>query len=261
MMPTEHTDKLVSRFSRWHTVRRCTVSAFAALGVLASLTGCGQSGPLTGSAAVTQAASVSRVGRTRVIYVRPTTNDGKLKPGFTIIKRARATCPQLSVLVPGYSCVVGGESSELCIYTCHTEGGFYESCWPGGPERSARVVYCMFMPWLRHVAALTLEHPLRTISFRSKPAPKLRGDPWGVQLAGGLRCVKSSAKPEELNGIPARYSCEHNAVLVGKVMKKTEPWRAQEAYVNLHARTPQSDLTAGPVVDVSVAWYGVANAR
>jgi len=204
MRHTERTKNLVSRFSRWRAQRCCTVRTAAAFGVLASLAGCGQSGPLTRPATITQAAAVSRTGHTRVVYVRPIASGG-LKPGFTITKHARATCPERSVLVSGVACIVGEQRS-------------YESCWPGGPERSTRVVYCMFMPWVRQVAALTLEHSLPVLSF----APKLLR-PWGVRLTGGLRCVLSTAKPEELNGMPVRYGCEHNVVLLGKVTTTTEP--------------------------------------
>jgi hypothetical protein len=177
-------------------------------------------------------------------------------PGFTLAKRERATCRKNAEVVAGdvYSCLVGEEGSESCIYTCHARVESYAPCWPGGPVRSTRIAYCVAAPWSRRLVALALEKPLPALPLAEHEKPRT----WGLELAGGLRCVKSTAKPPMFDGMPVRYGCEHDVVLLGMVMTRTEPWHAQEAYVHPYS-TPY--LTAGPIADVSVAWYGIPNSR
>jgi hypothetical protein len=208
--------------------------------------GCGGSGSSTatarpGASVVESTAATTR--RTRVVYARPTTRQGALRPGYNVSdRRAEGRCTGSEAATNGFRCSSGG--------------GLYAWCWPLGHVTTAREVVCTGAPWEHTVTKITLSERLR-------PNPLERSEPavlWGVQLTTGQRCVAVPGKGEEFNGAIIRFGCDgarSNLELLGRPDKTRAPWKIREIHV-YSQKESRPRYIQGPIGLISVAWYPVA---
>jgi hypothetical protein len=195
-----------------------------------------QSGRSVGNRAAsdsTVALAKHGVRRTRVIAVRPTTNDGRLLPGFVITKTAAGKCYPESGLVAGeaYSCSAG-------VY-------LYDPCWAAGGSRAA---YCMARPWLHTVAKVAVSSPLVS---QAEPA---RAVLWGLKLVSGLRCEAHRGAAERYRGIIVQYKCGKTLGLLGAPVRTSGLWHIREVEYSRQTK----GYVLGAEIPIAVAWYGAS---
>lgn len=189
-----------------------------------ALTACGSSSP--GHAAGVQ---------TRVVQVRPVTSDGVPVPGYRTTSRAAdATCE------PGSEAI--GQA-----YRCFAGNYVYDPCWAA--QASTTTVLCVADPWQRTDARLEVSAPLPAI-----PNEGGIGEPWGVQLGTGQRCLLVQGAHPMFAGRVVDYICGGHLGLLRPVHKGTRPWSAQ----SVHLAT-SGQITSGATVSIVVAWFGSPN--
>jgi hypothetical protein len=210
--------------------------------VVVGVSGCGR----VTKSHVDKVHAVAAGARTQVVYVRPTTNGGSLKPGYAVSKRLTSgQCMGPSVFVTGvaYDCGVG------------TSG--YRQCWPIGVSKSGQTfgeVFCLRNPWEDSGVEIRLQERMT-----AKPPP---GGPseerlvWGVQLAGGQRCVRLEHMPGVFRGATIDFACTGtNLYLLAAPDDAQAAWTIGEAVDHPEKQGPAS-LSAGPLGRIATAWYG-----
>lgn len=252
--------KLIGNSARMPGRRRGHVPFGSALvlgAILCAVTACGTSSRPVGATFTRTVASVGVVAGprsdgagTRVLYVRPTTADGELKPDYRVTKTSTgAECPQTGSLL------MGGD-----VYACHVGSGRYDPCWPGGALGAARQVYCMFVPWSREVTELRVTAPPHPLSGRSSPGPSL----WGLELSDGMRCRALLGTSGKFHGTFVTFGCLHGnpyPYLLGAPTKTNGAWRIRIAYWHQGDGGTEGHYTYGPLAKILVAWYGINNAE
>jgi hypothetical protein len=211
--------------------------------------GCGGSSRSTATARAGASGAESTSAttrRTRVVYVRPTTRQGALRPGYKVSgRRAEGRCT--------------GSEAATNGFRCSARSGLYPWCWPLGRVTTARAVVCADTPWERTVTKITLSERLR-------PNPRERAEPavlWGVQLTTGQRCVTVPGKGEEFNGAIIRFGCAGapaDLELLGEPAKTRAPWQIREIHV-YSTKESRPRYMHGPIGLLAVAWYPVAPGR
>ncbi len=126
---------------------------------------------------------------TRRLHVSPVTSAGIAVRGYRVTSRAS-----------GASCEPGSEAIGQA-YRCFAGNAVYDPCWPA--KTASPTVLCVADPWLRTAAELKVSSALGAIPATGPSA----GEPWGVQLASGQRCVLAQGAHNEFSGQVVDYYC------------------------------------------------------
>jgi hypothetical protein len=198
-------------------------SLLAALAV-SLLAACGSGG--------SGAASASPPG-TRQVHVSPVTAAGAPVAGYRVTSRAaRAQCS------PGSEAV--GQA-----YRCFAGNTVYDPCW--AERAGSPTVLCVADPWLHTVAELRVRSPLGAVPAEGGGSP---GEPWGVQLAGGQRCVLAQGAHGAFDGVAVDYYCAPGLSLLRGLDRGPATWTARSVI------DKSGKFSAGPAERIAIAWYG-----
>jgi len=189
--------------------------------------------------------------RTRVVYVRPTTKSGLLKPGYIISQRLDGgVCSEGSWVVSGVA------------YECGVDEGAYlaRSCWPiGKATKTGEVfaeVFCagMGMLWTHSGVEIRLQKAQKVSPLPMKPAEQRLA--WGVELTSGQRCIHLRGMADVFRGETVWFVCTGSDIgLLGEPDRTRPVWTIRE--VVFHPKKDASaSPSAGPLARITVAWYG-----
>ena len=194
--------------------------------VLASLlAACG------GSAGQSSASSA-----TRRVRLSPVTANGAPAAGFRVaLTAASATCE------PGSEAI--GRA-----YRCFAGNAIYDPCW--AEKAAAPTVLCLPYPWARGDVKLLVREPLG-------PMPSQGGstgvrEPWGLELAGGQRCVLAQGAHSLFAGRVIDYYCGTRLWLLRGLTESRPEWRASSVLASKSGK-----LARGPVEEITIAWFGL----
>ena len=200
-------------------------AAFCAAAAVAVIAGCG-SGP---APVVVHGGGAAP---TRRLHVSPVTSAGIAVRGYRVTSRAS-----------GASCEPGSEAIGQA-YRCFAGNAVYDPCWPA--KTASPTVLCVADPWLRTAAELKVSSALGAIPATGPSA----GEPWGVQLASGQRCVLAQGAHNEFSGQVVDYYCRPGLALLRGLNRKPATWTARSVL------TRAGKLLGGPVEQIQLAWYG-----
>lgn len=187
----------------------------------AALTGCGSAGPSgTGSGQ-----------QTEVVRVSPVSSAGTPSAGY----RTTSTAADAS-------CEPGSEAIGQA-YRCFAGNTVYDPCW--AEKAATATVLCLADPWSAGVARLTVSSGLASI-----PNEGGIGEPWGVQLVTGQRCVLVQGAHQVFRGRVIDYSCGPSLSLLRGLTKTSHPWTADSII------TKSGQLTSGSDLKIAIAWFG-----
>jgi hypothetical protein len=220
----------------WRTRRLCrallglvAVKAFACGSVIALLLAALVSSGIGGAATPTRI----------VAHVTPFAADGTLRGGLRVAVRGTGTCE------------AGSDALSSAVYRCFSSHRVLDPCWRDHRRSKPVVVVCLLMPWAKSVVELTLN---------ANPGPTTgtsatRGEPWGIELTTGQRCIALQGAHDTVNhqggGVPIDYSCGGTLVLLRGVDRSSSMWTIRAA----RTRSSQPDVIVGSRT-IKVAWFG-----
>jgi hypothetical protein len=177
---------------------------------------------------------------TRLINTRPVTARSEPRSGLTIrVAAQHATCE-------------AGSDSVGNAYRCFAGNEIYDPCWADETPGRAPSVLCQSAPWQHTLIRLRLTAGLPP--FLSAPQPPELGDPWGVQLTDGTRCLAAQGAHGTAFGKVIEYSCENSSlVLLGTMSVSHGVGRFETAIYDQTQRT----FAHGPGAIVRTAWYAI----
>jgi hypothetical protein len=187
------------------------------------------------------AATAGDVTRTIPAYVFPYDSDG-LNAGLTVTANVSGVCGSESLMRTGrpdaWDCL--GEDNS--VYDPCFENPFAATSTADAPGEVA----CMTSPFADDVVLLTLNTPLD----RDKEAPAADAVswnlPWGLELAGGERCLLLANIEVVLAGEAVHYDCADGGTIIGVVDRSQPLWTA------IYLADGETVTTLG---DVAIAWF------
>jgi hypothetical protein len=202
--------------------------------------GCGGS---ESSSRSTRPAATSHGEGTRVVYVRPTTRSGSLKPRYRVSARlSDGLCIGSSVFVTGVA------------YSCRVRTSGYHQCWPLRGGAGAGEVFCVGKPWEHSGIEIGLQERLQP-SVAESSTHRRRGT-WGVELTTGQRCVHLNGALGAFHGVTVEFDCTGtNLYLLGTPDQAQAFWTIREV-VNHPEKEGAASASPGSLGRIAVAWYG-----
>ena len=106
-------------------------------------------------------------------------------------------------------------------WRCIVEGTVYDPCFvkPYGTHQEA---VCPESPWSNAGIQIKVASVLEDSSHDTLDMS--RTYPWAIELLGGEKCQAIDAV-ETYDGLPIRYRCERNSVLIGHVQRCASEWK------------------------------------
>ena len=180
--------------------------------------------------------------RTIPAYVFPYDSDG-LNAGLTVAGNVSGTCAFESLMTPGrpdaWDCL--GEDTQ--VYDPCFENPFAP---PAEPGEAPGELACMTSPFGNEVVLLSLDAPLdRNKETTPAPAAEAWNLPWGLELAGGERCLLLADIDVVLAGEAVHYDCADGGTILGVVDRSQPLWTVM--YL------ADGDMVT-TLADVAVAW-------
>ena len=186
-------------------------------------------------------ATAGDVTRTIPAYVFPYDSDG-LNAGLTVTANVSGVCGSESLMATGrpdaWDCL--GEDNQ--VYDPCFENPFAPTSSTAAPGELA----CMTSPFVTEVVLFTLDVPLD----RDKEAtPGSDADswelPWGLEFAGGERCLLLADIEVVLAGEAVHYDCADGGTILGGVDRSQPLWTVM--YL-------ADGETVTTLADVAIAW-------
>lgn len=151
--------------------------------------------------------------------------------GDTVLKLYRPFGQVIEQVAPVIKKNLSGQcvmQSKLAVredaWQCMAEGKIYDPCFVQMTANKNAVV-CPQSPWVGDSVQIHLNTPLNTEN--NAGLDMSRGFPWGIELANGDRCQAVSAE-QVYDGMPIRYHCRSNNLLVGYLQRCKPVWRMLE---------------------------------
>jgi hypothetical protein len=171
---------------------------------------------------------------TRQVRVSPVTSTGARAGGFRVaITAANAMCE------PGSEAIGNA-------YRCFAGNAIYDPCW--AEKAPTPTVLCLPYPWSRSEVSLRVRGQLGAIPSQGGPG---LGEPWGVELRGGQRCLLAQGAHTEFAGHVIDYYCSTKLWLLRGLTERGPVWRADSVIVSTAGKQSR-----GPVEQIRIAWFG-----
>jgi hypothetical protein len=169
---------------------------------------------------------------TRIVYVSPVSASGAAASGYRTASTAtRASC------TPGSEAI--GQA-----YRCFAGNYVYDPCW--AEKAATPTVLCVPDPWSRTDARLGVSGGLAAI-----PNEGAVGEPWGVELQDGKRCVLFQGAHSAFRGATIDYDCGPSLSLLHGLRKGSGGWVARSVVTD-----KSGHMSAGPNEKIAIAWFG-----
>jgi hypothetical protein len=187
-------------------------------------------------------AATGDVTRTIPAYVFPYDSDG-LNAGLTVTANVSGVCGSESLMTPGrpdaWDCL--GDDNQ--VYDPCFENPFAATSSADAPGEVA----CMTSPFVDEVVLLTLDAPL---DREKEVAPDADAEswnlPWGLELAGGERCLLLANIEVVLAGEAVHYECADGGTILGGVDRRQPLWTV------IYLADGETVTTLG---DVAITWF------
>lgn len=186
-------------------------------------------------------ATAEDVTRTIPAYVFPYDSEG-LNADLTVTANVSGVCGSESLMTTGrpdaWDCL--GEENQ--VYDPCFENPFAATSSADAPGEVA----CMTSPFAAEVVLLTLDSPLER---DKEAAPGAEAEwwnlPWGLELAGGERCLLLANIEVVLAGEAVHYDCADGGTILGVVD------RSQPLWTVIYLADGETVTT---LADVAIAW-------
>jgi hypothetical protein len=187
-------------------------------------------------------AAAGDVTRTIPAYVFPYDSDG-LNAGLTVTANVSGVCGSESLMTLGrpdaWDCL--GDDNQ--VHDPCFENPFAATSSADAPGEVA----CMTSPFVDEVVLLTLDAPLDRDKEVASDADAEAGNlPWGLELAGGERCLLLSTIEVVLAGEAVHYDCADGGTILGGVDRRQPLWSV------IYLADGETETTLG---DVAIAWF------
>lgn len=106
-------------------------------------------------------------------------------------------------------------------WRCVAEGKIYDPCFVQRFGSHLEAV-CPESPWSTQGIQITVATPLD--NSKHEALDMSRGYPWAIELSNGEKCQAIETK-ETYDGLPVRYSCNHESTLIGHVQRCENTWK------------------------------------
>ena len=181
------------------------------------------------------------VTRTIPAYVFPYDSDG-LNANLTVTANVNGVCGFESLATSGRPDAWDCLAEDNHVYDPCFENPFASQ----GTAEAPGEVACMTSPFVNEVVVLTLTEPLD----RDKEAPSNTDAdswnlPWGLELAGGERCLLLDAIDVVLAGEAVHYDCADGGTILGSVDRRHPLWTV------IYLADCETVTT---LADVAIAW-------
>jgi hypothetical protein len=175
-----------------------------------------------------------------VANVTPFTSDGHLRHGLRAVREARGSCGPGSDVLPND------------VYRCGFGNAIVDPCWRDY-RASVPTVVCLAAPWANTAIRLLLATP----PARSTGHTKLNGEPWGVTLRSGARCLAFQGAHDTLTGREGApvidYYCGQTLALVRGIDRSHRTWTIRAARITKRLSRPYALIGR---VSIKKAWFG-----
>jgi hypothetical protein len=172
---------------------------------------------------------------TRQVRLSPVNGTGAPAAGFRVASTAaKATCE-------------AGSEAIGQAYRCFAGNAIYDPCW--AEKAATPIVLCLPYPWARTDVRLLVRGPLGALP--SEGGSPGTGEPWGVQLASGQRCLLAQGAHTEFAGRVIDYYCSTRFWLLRGLSERSAVWRAGSVIASKSGK-----LTRGPEQAITIAWFG-----
>ncbi len=131
-------------------------------------------------------------------------------------------------------------------YRCFAGNAIYDPCW--AEKATTPTVLCLPYPWSRSEVRLRVRGTLGAIPGQGGPG---LGEPWGLALAGGQRCLLAQGAHTEFAGRVIDYFCSAKLWLLRGLTESGPVWRASSVIASAHGK-----LSRGPAEEIRIAWFG-----
>ncbi len=142
-------------------------------------------------------------------YYRPFTETNK-QPPIMIVANKAGECWQQSQHV-----------LREDAWRCVSEGRVYDPCFVK-PVGSHLEAVCPDSPWSGKSVQITVVTPLD--NSHHSPLDMSRNYAWAIELGDGEKCLAVDAG-ENQGGLPVRYHCDRQTVLVGHIQRCAAAWK------------------------------------
>lgn len=186
----------------------------------------------TGLAACASGSSGEQASqRTKIVDVSPVTSGDTVAAGYRTTSTAT-----------GATCEPGSEAIGQA-YRCFAGNTVYDPCW--SLRARTPTVLCLPAPWSHGAARLSVSSPLAAI-----PNEGGIGEPWGVQLRDGKRCLLAQGAHAEFGGTVIDFYCGASLSLLRGLSKSGGSWTGRSVI------DKSGHMSAGPDEVIAIAWFG-----
>jgi hypothetical protein len=148
--------------------------------------------------------------RTEIRLLTPFTAAG-LNPKLKVSKEVEGICWSNSSV----------NSSRPNTWRCHSDNTVYDPCFIN-PIHNQYSVVCLESPWSKNVVKLKLKSPLP--STKADTFVGSKSQPWAIELSNGRLCTMISGPTSAVSGMPIKYQCNSNAVVLGDIDRSNHKW-------------------------------------
>lgn len=151
-----------------------------------------------------------------------------------------------------------GSDSVGNAYRCFGHHRVYDPCWYAGTDGPDPIVLCQARPWEKRAYRLRVEQG-GLEPFYTPPPKTGAGEPWGVELTTGERCIAAQGAHGTIGRRVIDYFCEttdgrsDDRLLLRGIDRSRPRWRMTSGTYDV--KTGKSKV--GARVEVIRAWYAM----
>lgn len=116
-------------------------------------------------------------------------------------------------------------------------------------ENNKKTALCATSPWKNDAVSITLDKAWQP-NMRESDEERLdmsADDPWAIELANGVRCLKTTTTTKTINGQLVKYTCDNQGVLLGRLQRCELIWTVMFA--------PSPDSSRLHFVEIAHVWF------
>ena len=106
-------------------------------------------------------------------------------------------------------------------WRCIADGESYDPCFVQRFGSHSKAI-CLNSPWSTRGVEVMVATPLDNRQHEALDMSQTY--PWAIELSSGEKC-QSIESTESFDGLPVRYSCDRNTVLIGHVQRCNSRWK------------------------------------
>jgi hypothetical protein len=152
------------------------------------------------------------ITRTTVVTFNPWASGG-LQRGFTVLEKAKGSCWTRSL-----------STDRPDAWRCFQGNDIHDPCFAAS---GSTIVACAEDPFSKRVVLLRLSKPLADGGNPTTKMLQPKGEPWGLLLMSGDRCIFATGATDVVAGERMNYACAKNGWVIGAPDRSTAIWTAR----------------------------------